>query len=38
MGESADVSFTTGAPGSYEMHCTHPLHAMLGMKGRIVVR
>jgi plastocyanin len=38
MGESADVTFTTGAPGTYEMHCTHPLHAMLGMKGRIVVR
>jgi plastocyanin len=38
MGESADVAFTTGAPGTYEMHCTHPLHSMLGMKGRIVVR
>jgi plastocyanin len=38
MGESADVSFTAGAPGTYEMHCTHPLHSMLGMKGRIVVR
>jgi plastocyanin len=38
MGESADVAFTAGAPGTYEMHCTHPLHAMLGMKGRIVVR
>jgi plastocyanin len=38
MGESADVAFTAGAPGTYEMHCTHPLHAMLGMRGRIVVR
>jgi plastocyanin len=38
MGESADVAFTAGAPGTYEMHCTHPLHAMLGMKGKIVVR
>jgi plastocyanin len=38
MGESADVALATGAPGTYEMHCTHPLHSMLGMKGRIVVR
>jgi plastocyanin len=38
MGESADVAFTAGAAGTYEMHCTHPLHSMLGMKGRIVVR
>ena len=38
MGESADVAFTAGAPGTYEMRCTHPLHAMLGMKGKIVVR
>lgn len=37
-GESADVAFVAGAPGSYEMHCTHPLHSMLGMKGKIVVR
>ena len=38
MGESADVAFTAGAAGTYEMHCTHPLHSMLGMKGQIVVR
>ncbi|HEX4197732.1 MAG TPA: cupredoxin domain-containing protein [Caulobacteraceae bacterium] len=37
-GESADVAFVAGAPGRYEMHCTHPLHSMLGMNGKIVVR
>jgi plastocyanin len=38
MGESTDVALTPNQPGTYEMHCTHPLHAMLGMKGKIVVR
>jgi plastocyanin len=38
MGESADVALVPNQPGTYEMHCTHPLHAMLGMKGKIVVR
>jgi uncharacterized cupredoxin-like copper-binding protein len=38
VGESADVAIVAGAPGTYEMHCDHPLHAMLGMKGKIVVR
>jgi uncharacterized cupredoxin-like copper-binding protein len=37
-GESADVAFVAGAPASFEMHCTHPLHSMLGMNGKIVVR
>jgi uncharacterized cupredoxin-like copper-binding protein len=37
-GESADVALTPLKPGSYEMHCTHPFHSMLGMKGQIVVR
>jgi uncharacterized cupredoxin-like copper-binding protein len=37
-GESADVALTPLKPGTYEMHCTHPFHAMLGMKGQIVVR
>jgi uncharacterized cupredoxin-like copper-binding protein len=36
-GESADVALTPQKPGSYEMHCTHPFHSMLGMKGQIVV-
>jgi uncharacterized cupredoxin-like copper-binding protein len=38
MGESADVALVPNRPGTYEMRCTHPLHAMLGMKGKIVVR
>ena len=36
-GETADVAFTPNTAGSYEMHCDHPLHSMLGMKGQIVV-
>jgi uncharacterized cupredoxin-like copper-binding protein len=37
-GQSADVAFTAGPPGAYEMHCTHPMHSMFGMTGKIVVR
>jgi len=37
-GESVDVALTPQKPGTYEMHCTHPFHSMLGMKGQIVVR
>jgi len=37
-GESADVELVPKTPGTYEMHCTHPLHSMLGMTGKIVVR
>jgi plastocyanin len=37
-GETADVAFIAQTPGTFEMHCTHPLHAMLGMTGKIVVR
>jgi uncharacterized cupredoxin-like copper-binding protein len=37
-GESADVALTPQKPGTYEMHCTHPFHSMLGMKGQIIVR
>ena len=37
-GESADVALTPLKAGTYEMHCTHPFHSMLGMKGQIVVR
>jgi uncharacterized cupredoxin-like copper-binding protein len=36
-GETADVALTPTAAGSYEMHCTHPLHATMGMKGQITV-
>jgi uncharacterized cupredoxin-like copper-binding protein len=37
-GESVDIALTPQKPGTYEMHCTEPFHAMLGMKGQIVVR
>ena len=37
-GESVDVALTPQTAGTYEMHCTHPFHAMLGMKGQILVR
>jgi uncharacterized cupredoxin-like copper-binding protein len=37
-GESADIALTPQKAGTYEMHCTHPFHSMLGMKGQIVVR
>jgi uncharacterized cupredoxin-like copper-binding protein len=37
-GVTADVGFTPQTAGTYEMRCTHPFHAMLGMKGHIVVR
>ncbi|HEY3800120.1 MAG TPA: cupredoxin domain-containing protein [Caulobacteraceae bacterium] len=37
-GDAVDVGLTPQTPGTYEMHCTHPFHAMLGMKGQIVVR
>ena len=37
-GESADVALTPLKAGTYEMHCTHPFHAMFGMKGETVVR
>ena len=36
-GESADIAFTLKKPATYEMHCTHPFHAMFGMKGQIIV-
>ena len=37
-GVTADVGFTPQTAGTYEMHCDHPFHAMLGMKGHIIVR
>ncbi|MGC1302073.1 MAG: cupredoxin domain-containing protein [Caulobacteraceae bacterium] len=37
-GQTVEVAFVASKAGSYEMHCTHPLHTMFGMKGHIVVR
>jgi plastocyanin len=36
-GVSTDIALTPNKAGSYEMHCTHPMHSMLGMKGQIIV-
>ena len=36
-GESGEVTFTAGAPGSYHYICTVPGHAALGMSGNFVV-
>jgi len=36
-GESGEVTFTVGAPGSYHYICTVPGHAALGMQGNFIV-
>ena len=35
--EAKEVTFTAGAPGSYQYICTIPGHAALGMQGSFVV-
>ena len=36
-GQSGDVSFTAGAPGTYYYICTVPGHALQGMQGSFIV-
>jgi len=36
-GESGDVTFTAGAPGTYSYICTVPGHALQGMQGTFIV-
>jgi nitrite reductase (NO-forming) len=36
-GESGDVTFTAGAPGTYYYICTVPGHALQGMQGTFIV-
>ena len=36
-GESGDVTFVAGAPGTYHYVCTVPGHAALGMSGNFIV-
>ncbi|HEX9845145.1 MAG TPA: plastocyanin/azurin family copper-binding protein, partial [Candidatus Nitrosotenuis sp.] len=36
-GESGEVTFTAGAPGTYYYICTVPGHSALGMKGSFIV-
>ncbi len=37
-GESATGTFTIDKPGTYTFVCTQPAHALLGMRGTIMVR
>lgn len=37
FGESGDVTFVAGAPGTYHYICTIPGHAALGMSGNFIV-
>jgi plastocyanin len=37
-GQSADITLTPNRAGTYAATCTHFMHAMLGMKGQIVVQ
>ncbi len=37
-GKSADITLTPNKPGTYAVTCTHFMHAMMGMKGQIVVQ
>jgi uncharacterized cupredoxin-like copper-binding protein len=37
-GQSVDVALTPTRAGVYPLRCTHPLHSMFGMTGRIIVR
>jgi uncharacterized cupredoxin-like copper-binding protein len=37
-GDSADVHLIAPAAGTYEAHCSHFMHATMGMKGQIVVQ
>jgi nitrite reductase (NO-forming) len=36
-GESKDVTFVAGAPGTYHYICTVPGHAQLGMDAKFIV-
>ena len=37
-GESMDVHLIAPVAGTYRVHCTHFMHSMLGMNGKIVVQ
>jgi uncharacterized cupredoxin-like copper-binding protein len=37
-GQSADITLTPNRPGTYAVTCTHFMHSMLGMNGKIVVQ
>jgi uncharacterized cupredoxin-like copper-binding protein len=37
-GQTADLRLTAPKAGTYEVHCSHFMHAGFGMKGQIVVQ
>lgn len=37
-GQSADITLTPNHAGTYAVTCTHFMHSMLGMTGKIVVQ
>lgn len=37
-GEAVDLTITPSRPGTYPLDCSHFMHHMLGMHGRIVVQ
>ena len=37
-GQAADITLTPNRSGTYPATCTHFMHAMLGMSGKIVVQ
>jgi len=37
-GQSADITLTPNRPGTYNVTCTHFMHSMMGMNGKIVVQ
>lgn len=37
-GEAGDVTLVPGRAGTYSLDCSHFMHSMLGMRGKIVVQ
>ncbi len=37
-GQTVDVKFTARKPGSYEVRCSHFLHATFGMVGKAIIQ
>lgn len=36
--ETVDVTVTPNQAGTYPIHCSHFMHGMFGMKGRVIVQ
>ena len=37
-GQVREIHLTAPAPGKYSLKCTHSLHKLMGMSGKIIVR